>query len=147
MWSTTDVARGKALLAEALASGPPTAYAIEAAIQALHDEARSYEATDFPQILALYGMLRENTEASIVRVNEAVAKAMVEGPEAALVDLMRLDGDTELSGNPSLPAAKAEMFRRLGRIEEARSAYDEATKATKNEVEKRFLERKKSALR
>ena len=146
LWNTADVARGKALLTEALASGPPTAYAIEAAIQALHDEAPSYEATDFPQILALYGMLRANTEASIVRVNEAVARAMVEGPEAALADLVRLDGNTELSGNPSLPAAKAEMFRRLGRIEEARSAYNDAINATKNEVEKRFLERKKWAL-
>ncbi len=145
-WNTSEVARGKALLSEALASSPPTAYAIEAAIQALHDEAPSYEATDFRQILALYGILREKTDAPIVRVNEAVAKAMVDGPAPALADLVCLEGDAELAGNPILPAAKAEMFRRLGRIEEARCAYDEAANSTRNEVEKRFFERKKSAL-
>lgn len=145
-WDRAAIARGKALLAEALAEGPPSAYAIEAAIQALHDEAPSYAATDFPQLVTLYRMLRERTGAPVVAVNEAVARAMIDGPAAALDDLAILERVDELDGHPALPAAKADLLRRLGRHAEARAAYDAAIDATKNEAERRFLARRRDRL-
>ena len=146
LWDRSAVARGQALLRVALASGAPGPYAIEAAIQALHDEAESYAATDFRQIAALYAILRDRTDAPIVRLNEAVARAMVDGPDAALAEVLALERAGELAGHPALPAAKADLHRRLGHADEARAAYDEAISATKNDVEKRFLARRRDAL-
>ncbi|MBL8716667.1 MAG: RNA polymerase subunit sigma-24 [Myxococcales bacterium] len=145
-WDRAAIARGKALLAEALATGAPTAYAIEAAIQALHDDASSFAATDFRQILALYGMLRARTEAPIVALNEAVARAMVEGPARALADVEVIEASGVLGAHHAVPAAKADLLRRLGRVEEARAAYDAAIAAAKNEVERRFLTARRAAL-
>ena len=145
-WDRAAITRAQAYLRLALAAGPPGAYAIEAAIQALHDESKSFEATDFRQIVALYAMLRERSDAPIVRLNEVVARSMVDGPEAALIDLLALDAVEELRGHPGPAAAKADLYRRLGRTAEACAAYDEAIAATKNEVEKRFLARRRDAL-
>ena len=145
-WDRAAIARGKALLAEALATGPPTAYAIEAAIQALHDDAPSFAATDFRQIVALYGMLRARTQAPIVALNEAVARAMVEGPERALAEVEAIEASGALGAHHAVPAAKADLLRRLGRVEEARVAYDAAIAAAKNEVERRFLAARRAAL-
>jgi RNA polymerase sigma-70 factor (ECF subfamily) len=145
-WDVAMIARGKAMLVAALDAGRPSAYAVEAAIQALHDEATAYEATDFPQIVTLYGLLRQKSDAPIILVNEAVARAMTEGPEAALAHLLALDAAGILPDHPALPAAKAEMYRRLGKNREARAAYDLAIASTKNEVEQRFLARRKSQL-
>lgn len=145
-WDQAAIVRGKTLLVEALASAPPSVYTIEAAIQALHDEAPSYAATDFPQIVKLYGMLRTFTDAPIVVVNEVVAHAVVEGPEAALASLIALERTESLAGHPALCAAKADLLRRLGRSAEARKGYDDAIQATKNEAEQRFLARRRDAL-
>lgn len=140
------IERGKAALEEALASGPPSAFAIEAAIQALHDEAPSWEATDFPQIVRLYELLAERTGAAVVGVNLAVARAMVEGPESGLAALAELRDAPGLEDHPALPAAEADLLRRLGRADAARAAYDRAIAATKNEVERRFLARRRASL-
>lgn len=136
------IGRGKAMLAEALEVGAPTPYAIEAAIQALHDEAPSYQETDFRQIMSLYALLGERTGEPVVAVNRAVARAMAEGAEAGLRDLLELEGT--MPGHPALPAAKADLLRRLGRYDQACTAYDEALAATKNEAERRFLAKAKS---
>lgn len=143
LWDRAAIARGNETLREALVAGPPGAYAIEAAIQALHDEAESYAATDFRQIVVLYAMLRDKTDAPIVRLNEAVARAMVDGLSAALAAVLELEHDHDLAAHPALPAAKADLYRRLGRKAEARAAYDEAIRATKNDVERRFLARRR----
>lgn len=140
------IARGKAALEAALASGPPSAFAIEAAIQALHDDAPSWEATDFPQIVRLYELLAERTGAAVVRVNLAVARAMVDGPAVGLAALDELRDAAGLEGHPALPAAEADLLRRLGRADDARAAYDRAIAATKNEVERRFLARRRASL-
>ena len=145
-WDTAAIARGQALLREALASGPPTVYAIEAAIQALHDEAPSYAATDFRQIVRLYAMLRERSDAPVIAVNEAIARAIIEGPEIALDRIVALEREDSLAGHPVLCAAKADLLRRLGRVAEARMAYDDAIRATKNEAEQRFLARRRDTL-
>ncbi|MFO0676213.1 MAG: DUF6596 domain-containing protein [Polyangiaceae bacterium] len=147
LWDMDAVARGKDLLARALATGAPSSYAIEAAIQAVYDDAPAYDATDFPQIAALYALLRAKTDAPLVRVNEAVVRERIDGPAAALALLEALDGDPGLEGHPALPAAKAAMFARLGRDAEARSAFDAAIAATRNEVERAFLTSRKALLR
>jgi RNA polymerase sigma-70 factor (ECF subfamily) len=145
-WSSARIERGKTLLASALADGPPTTYAIEAAIQALHDEAPTFAETDFGQIVELYRLLSTRTDAPVVRVNHAVAMAHVSGPEIALEELLRLETDDELRAHPALPAALAEMYRRTNRVDEAKNAYRRAIEATKNAAEKRFLERRLRAL-
>ncbi len=145
-WDRDAIERGRALLVEALAHGPPSAYAIEAAIQALHDEAASWAATDFPQIVRLYAMLRVRADSPVVAVNEAVAHSFVDGPETGLEHLRALESDASVATHPSLPAAKADLLRRLGRRDEARAAYDAAIAATRNEVEQRFLARRRDAL-
>ena len=145
-WDRAAIVRGKALLADALSAGPTGAYGIEAAIQALHDEAPTFAATDFRQIVALYRMLRERTGAPIVALNEAVAISMVDGPVAALADVLAIERSGTLSEHPAVPAAKADLYRRLGDVEAARAAYDEAITITKNEAEARFLQKRRAAL-
>lgn len=139
-WDRAMITRAQVLLREALTSGPPHAYAVEAAIQALHDEAPSYGATDFRQILVLYALLREKTDAAIVDLNAAVVRAMVEGVDRALADVLALE--STLAHHPALHAAKAELYRRQGQTALAVAAYEAAIAATKNDVERRFLLRR-----
>lgn len=146
LWDRGAMDRGKALLTQALELAPPSPYAVEAAIQAIHDEAKTYAATDFLQIVTLYGVLRRMTDAPIVRVNEAVARSMVEGPDQALSLLEELDREGVVAGHPALPAAKADLYRRVGKREEALAAYADAIRATSNEAERRFLERQRRTL-
>ncbi len=146
LWDAEAITRGRAMLTRALSLGPPGAYAIEAAIQAVHDEAVRFAATDFPQIVALYGLLRARTGAPIVALNEAVARAMVDGPEAALAAVDAIDRGGTLGGHHAVPAARADLLRRLGRTDASREAYDAAIRATRNDVERRFLARRRAAL-
>lgn len=145
-WDHAMISRAKSLLARSLRAGPPSTYAIEAAIQALHDEAPSYAETDFAQIAALYGLLRAKTDAPIVALNEAVARSMVDGPAEGLRAVHALERVEGLAGHHALFAAKADLLRRLGRSKEARSAYDDAITATRNEAERRFLARRRDRL-
>lgn len=145
-WDHAAIARGRALLATVLQVGPAPPYAIEAAIQAVHDEAETFAATDFRQIVALYGLLRARADAPIVALNEAVARSWVDGPEAALATVSALEAGGGLGPHHALFAAKADLLRRLGRLGEARAAYDAAIGAAKNEVERRFLARRRDAV-
>jgi RNA polymerase sigma-70 factor, ECF subfamily len=146
-WDRAAIERGKALLRSALsAPGPVSAYAIEAAIQALHDDAPSYVATDFQQIVMLYGMLCHRTDAPIVALNEAVARAMVDGPALSLELLRALEQEASLRTHHAFHAARADMLRRLGRTDEAREAYDQAIACTKNSAEQTFLARRRDTL-
>lgn len=145
-WDAAAVARAKEHLAASLALGAPTAYTIEAAIQALHDEAPRYADTDFAQIAALYGLLARRVDAPVVRLNAAVARAMVDGPAAALADVDVLAREEALAAHPALHAARADLLRRLGRAAEALTAYDAAVAATRNEAERRFLTRRRASL-
>jgi RNA polymerase sigma-70 factor (ECF subfamily) len=145
-WDRAAIDRGRALLAESFALGPPGAYAIEAAMQALHDEAPRFEDTDFAQIVALYGLLRARADGPLVALNEAVARAMVDGPAAALADVESLEAAGALDGHHSLYATKADLLRRVGRAAEAAAAYDRAIAATRNDAERRFLAARRAAL-
>jgi RNA polymerase sigma-70 factor (ECF subfamily) len=135
-WDRGTIAEGAALVEQALRGGRPGPYAIQAAIAALHAEAPTARETDWKQIAALYGVLAGIHPTPVVELNRAVAIAMAEGPEQGLA---LLDG-IDLPGYYLLPAARADLLRRLGRREEAAGAYQEALKLVTNAAERRYLD-------
>ena len=142
LWDKEQVAEGLARVEAALRGSPPSAYALQAAIGALHMQAARAEDTDWPQIAALYAVLMRLYPSPVVELNRAVAVAMVDGPERGLQLIDALDGQGELEGYHLLPAARADLLRRLGRNEEAARAYRAALALTTVEPERRFLSRR-----
>jgi RNA polymerase sigma-70 factor (ECF subfamily) len=138
LWDADQIAEGKSVLERALGlrgSGP---YALQAAVAALHVD----DPQDWPQIAALYGELARVTGSPVVELNRAVAVAEAGDVEAALV---LVDG-LELDGYHYLHATRAELLRRLDRIDEARAAYDRALELVHSEPERRFLEQRVAEL-
>jgi RNA polymerase sigma-70 factor (ECF subfamily) len=142
LWDADKIAEGRRMVVEALSGGRPGPYAIQAAIAAVHDEAANVATTDWPQVVALYDVLRTIAPSPLVDLNRAVAVAMVHGPEAGLELLDELAADRRLAGYHLLPAARADLLRRLGRAEEAAAAYREALALVGNEPERRYLKRR-----
>jgi RNA polymerase sigma-70 factor (ECF subfamily) len=138
-WDRRAIGEGAALVTGALRGGRPGRFALQAAIAALHAEAPSYSDTDWPQILLLYDALSLVWTSPVVALNRVVALAMAEGPEAGLPGIADLERDGHLAGYRYLPAAKADLLRRLGRRAEAAQAYREALELTGNEAERTFL--------
>ena len=123
--------------------GPrPGRFVLQAAIAAVHAEAPSYGETDWPQLLQLYGELLKAWPTPVVALNRAVVHAMVAGPEAGLADIEGVERDGRLSGYRYLPAAKADLLRRLGRHSDAARAYRTALDLTDNDAERAFLARR-----
>jgi RNA polymerase sigma-70 factor, ECF subfamily len=145
-WDPDRVEEGGRLVVYALRGSPPGRYALQAAIAALHDEAPDASSTDWPQIVALYDVLRTVDGSPLVELNRAVAVAMRDGPAAGLTLLDLLATDHRLTGYHLLPAARADLLRRLGRYGEAAGAYRRALELVGNEPERAFLERRLSAL-
>ena len=145
-WDRREIEEGQALLDRALRSGRAGAYQVQAAIAALHDAATEAGATDWPQIAALYGRLAELAPSPVVELNRAVAIAMADGPALGLAHLDALADDARLDGYPYFHAARADLFRRLGRREEAAAAYRRALDLTTNDVERAFLDRRLAAV-
>jgi RNA polymerase sigma-70 factor (ECF subfamily) len=137
-WDRVRIEEGAALVEEALRSGPAGSYVIQAAIAALHAQALSAAETDWLQIATLYGLLTELNPSPIVELNRAVAIAMAGDLEAGLA----LMNGIKLPGYHLGPAARADVLRRLGRLDEAADAYREALALVSNEAEKRFLTRR-----
>lgn len=138
-WNGESIAQGLALLDAALAMRRRGAYQLQAAIAALHAKAARAEDTDWQQISVLYiGLLREQPSA-VVELNAAVAHAMTEGAERGLEWIEQLEAREELAGYYLLPAAKADLLRRLGRYAEARDAYRAALVLVKNPAERKYL--------
>src|SRR5438477_11226781 len=128
LWDRSQIAEGIALAERALAEGGARPYAVQAAIAALHAEAVQAQETDWPQIAALYAVLERVQQTPIVRLNRAVAVGMAEGPAAGLT---LLDGlDDELAHFHLLPAARADLLRRLGRHADAAMEYRRALALT-----------------
>jgi RNA polymerase sigma-70 factor (ECF subfamily) len=123
LWAREGIDEGLALLSEALATGRPGTYQIQAAIAACHAEAASAEATDWHEIAALYGRLLEFEPSPVVEANRAVALAEAEGPEAGLAVLDALAAGPELARWPQLHVARAELLARTGRRPDAVEAY------------------------
>ena len=114
-WDRDMIAEGTALVPGALRGGCPGRFGVQAAIAALHAEAPSYAETDWRQIVQLYDVLLEVWPSPVVALNRAVALAMAEGPETGLAQIQELEADGRLAGYRYLPAAKADLLRRLGR--------------------------------
>ncbi|GAA4255379.1 RNA polymerase sigma factor [Dactylosporangium darangshiense] len=144
-WDRTLIVEGAALLGEALRR-PPTRWAVEAAIAAVHAEAPSWEATDWTEITGLYDVLLTLWPSPVVRLNRAVALGLRDGPAAGLAALEPLLEEPSLAGYGYLSAARADFLRRLDRREEAALAYEEALALTDNEVERAFLTSRLDAL-
>jgi RNA polymerase sigma-70 factor (ECF subfamily) len=147
LWTVDTITEGRRLVVEALTGGPPGPYALQAAIAAVHDDAASVATTDWPQVVALYDVLRTVAPSPLVDLNRAVAVAMVDGPEAGLVLLDELAADRHLSAYHLLPAARADLLRRLGRTAEAADAYRAALALVGNEPERDYLARRLESLR
>jgi RNA polymerase sigma-70 factor (ECF subfamily) len=139
-WKQDEAEEGAALLHEALRLGAHGPYATQAAIAALHLRATTPAETDWPQIVGLYDRLMAKEPSPIVALNRAAAVAMAEGAERGLAQIDDLGCKGVLRGYHLLPAARADLLRRLGRFSEAAAAYREALSLTRNETERRFLE-------
>ena len=139
LWDRRLIAEGTELLTEALRGGPPTRYAVQAAIAAVHAEAPAFEATDWTEIVALYDVLLRLWPSPVVELNRAVAIGMRDGPRAGLVAVDRLAAEPALATYRYLSAARGDFLRRLGRWPEAVTAYEEALVLTDNEPERAFL--------
>ena len=141
-WDRSEISEGVALVRAALRRRPPGRFALQAAIAAVHAEAPSWEATDWREIVALYDVLRTVWPSPVVALNRAVALGMADGPAAGLAALDELGTEPQLAGYGYLAAARADFLRRLGRLDEARTSYEEALLLTENAVERAFLERR-----
>ena len=146
-WNREQIAEGLALVARALASRRAGPYALQAAIAAVHAEASSVAATDWGEIVGLYDVLARADPSPVVELNRAAAVAMRDGPAAglALVDAILARG--ELEDYHLAHSARADLCRRLGRTAEARASYERALGLTRQEPQRRFLERRLRELR
>ena len=141
-WDRERIREGAALVERALRMRAPGPYQLQAAIAALHDRAATPNATDWPQIAALYGELERRTPSPVVALNHAVAVAMAEGIEAGLARIEQIAASGMLEDYPYLHAARADLLRRLARFEDARAAYERALGLTANAAERRYLRRR-----
>jgi RNA polymerase sigma-70 factor, ECF subfamily len=139
LWNVDQIEAGRATLDRALALGGRNRYVLEAAIAALHVD----EPQDWPQLAALYGELARVTGSPVVELNQAAALAEAGDVDAALELLEGLD----LEGYHYLHSTRAELLRRLDRVDEARAAYDRALELVHSDPERRFLERRREELR
>ena len=137
-WNQERISEGNRILERALAQGAVGPYQVQAAIAALHDEAPSTEATDWPQILALYDVLRIH-DSPMARLSRAIALAMVNGPAAGLAALDELAVDPRLSTHHRLAAARAHLLERAGHHAEAIDEYRRAAQRTTNTPERNYL--------
>jgi RNA polymerase sigma-70 factor (ECF subfamily) len=138
LWDAGQIAAGRAALDRALALGGRDAYVLQAAIAALHVE----EPQDWPQLAALYGELARLTGSPVVELNRAAAMAEAGEVETALALVERL----ELDRYHYLHATRAELLRRLGRVDDARAGYERALELVHSDAERRFLERRLAEL-
>jgi RNA polymerase sigma-70 factor, ECF subfamily len=147
LWDKSQIAEGLSLVEEALRlPGPPEAYAVQAAIAALHARAPNYEDTDWKQIAGLYEVLLRVSPSSVIELNHAAAISMVDGPARALDLTDAIGARGGLQGYELLPAVRADLLRRLGRHQAAREAYLAATAATQLEPLRRLYARRLAEL-
>jgi RNA polymerase sigma-70 factor (ECF subfamily) len=143
-WDQALIAEGTAILDAAVARREPGPYQVEAAIAALHAAADSFEATDWPQIAALYGTLARITPSPVIEVNRAVAVGMADGPQAGLAILEPVLASGVLTGYAPLHAAHADLLERAGLADEAATAWARAERAAGNEPLRRELRRRRT---
>ncbi len=142
MWDRTLIQEGERFLEEAMELRSPGPYQIQAAIAALHCQASSPAQTDWPQIAALYGRLYQLNPTPVIALNRIAALAMADGPTLGLRLLDQLEQEANLENYRWLHAARADLLRRAGRLEEAIPVYRKTLEMTRNEMERAFLERR-----
>lgn len=138
-WNQQALLEGSRYLEEALVQKKPGPYQIQAAIAALHDEAPTFEATDWKQIVELYDLLLIHEDSPMARLSRTIAFAMVEGPEAGLRALDDLAQDSRLAKHHRLAAARGHLHERAGDIEKAIAYYEQAANATASIAERNYL--------
>jgi RNA polymerase sigma-70 factor, ECF subfamily len=141
-WHQEQIAEGVQLMEQALARGARGPYALQAAIAALHAQARSAKETDWHQIVALYELLLQAQPSPVVELNRAVAVAMAHGLEEGLRLLDELEERRALPGYYLLPAARGDLLRRMQHWEESEEAYRRALTLVGNEAERGFLQKR-----
>jgi tetratricopeptide (TPR) repeat protein len=141
-WDAAEISEGVPLLEAALRLGRPGPYQVQAAIAACHVTAARAADTDWGQIARLYGQLARFLPTPVVELNRAVAVGMAEGPEAGLALVAALEAEGKLTGYHLLPATKADLYRRLGRPDEAAACYREAISLASTDAERRYLSRR-----
>ena len=146
LWDRDAIDEGVALVDRAFATRSVGPYTIQAAISALHAQAPEAGATDWSEIVGLYDVLRRIDASPVVELNRAAALAMHEGPEAGLASIDAILARGELADYRLAHAARTDLCRRLGRNDEACSAYRRALELTRQEPERRFLERRLAEL-
>jgi RNA polymerase sigma factor (sigma-70 family) len=139
LWNRRLIGEGTTLVESALSSGSIGSYQLQAAIAALHDEAARAQDTDWPQILALYGLLARISDNPMVVLNRAIAAAMVHGPTAGLEQLDALEADGRLRGHYRLDAVRAHLFEMSGDLERALAHYRAAAERTASIPERNYL--------
>jgi predicted RNA polymerase sigma factor len=139
-WDAAAIGEGTELITRALATAPIGPYQLEAAIAAVHDEAARAADTDWPQILALYRLLERVKPSPVVRLNLAVAAAMVDGPLTGLDLLSSLDGDERMAGYHRVAAVRGHLLEMAGEHDAARASYLLAARRTTSLPERRYLE-------
>jgi RNA polymerase sigma-70 factor, ECF subfamily len=151
LWNRKQIAEGTALLEKALGLEKKLrrfgAYTLQAAIAAVHAEAEKSSATDWRQIVALYNQLVRIQPSPVVLLNRAVAIAMRDGPEVGLTHIDAVLEHGDLKSYYLAHSARADMYRRLGRTDEARAAYEKALSLTQQEPERQFLQERIRQLR
>jgi len=144
LWHAEQIREGTKILESALRRGAAGAYALQASIAALHANAKTARDTDWAQIAALYDVLLRSNASPVIEVNRAVAVAMSRSVEEGLALLDELEKRPQLEEFHLLPAARADLLRRLGRVDEAAQAYRRALALATNDIERRFLRRRLS---
>jgi RNA polymerase sigma-70 factor (ECF subfamily) len=147
LWNRDQIAEGLVLVEQALSSRRFGPYTLQAAIAAVHAEAPSAVATDWAQIVGLYDVLARVEPSPVVELNRAVAIAMRDGPAAGLALLDKILASGDLEDYHLAHAARADLYRRLGRTAEARASYERALALARQAPERRFLERRLDELR
>jgi predicted RNA polymerase sigma factor len=147
LWDAAAIAEGSALVTRALAHAPVGPYQVEAAIAAVHAEAKRADDTDWPQILALYRVLERLRPSPVVRLNLAVAAAMARGPAAGLDLVAELEADERMAAHHRLAAVRAHLLEMAGEHEAARASYLLAARRTTSVPERRYLESRAARLR
>ncbi len=142
LWDQQAIEEGVSILERALAMQAPGPYQVQAAISVLHAQARRPEETDWEQIVALYDVLYETMPSPVVELNRAVAVAMSDGIESGLILLDRLADTGELDHYYLFHAARADLLRRIGKLDEAHMAYTRALELCQNNTERSFLRRR-----
>ncbi|MBD9482616.1 RNA polymerase sigma factor [Pseudomonas sp. PDM14] len=146
LWDRALIAEGEALVLQALQSRRFGPYSLQAAIAAVHAEADSMESTDWVQIVGLYDALLRTTPSPVIELNRAVAVAMRDGPEAGLALIEQLLAAGELADYHLAHAARADLCRRLGQHQAARTAYQRALQLSQQGADRQFLEKRLAEL-